>query len=381
MFAGCTNLIKLDLRNWNVANAKNFYGMFRGCSELTTIFANDWTAIVLDTEKLNSSDMFKGCVKLVGAVSYDASKILFNMATHVTGYFYYETEHTWVQQETQESSCTAEGYVKSKCECGEEKTEPIGKKDHDYKDTVVAPTRDTQGYTEHNCDCGDSYKDTYTEVLNSCFTMVKGTAFNSLISDNITKIVFTNIAAPEDAVIVDVSANTDGSVVTWTEDTVMYVTTIDGGVLYANADCDEMCYQKANLKEIVFDNFNTSNVSYMSRMFRECTSLTELYFSSFDTSNTYTMGYMFKGCTNLITLDLSSWDLGKVTLISEIFNGCSALKTVYAGDWTNSATSAFLPQGMFRGCVSIQGAVAFDATKTGGSMANPTTGYFSIKAE
>ena len=43
---------------------------------------------------------------------------------------------------------------------------PIAKTKHAYVDTVVAPTTEAQGYTEHKCSlCGDTYRETYTEKL------------------------------------------------------------------------------------------------------------------------------------------------------------------------------------------------------------------------
>ena len=36
---------------------------------------------------------------------------------------------------------------------------------HQYKDTVVKPTIEAEGYTEHTCVCGDSYKDSFVDKL------------------------------------------------------------------------------------------------------------------------------------------------------------------------------------------------------------------------
>lgn len=39
------------------------------------------------------------------------------------------------------------------------------KHEHSYEDKVIEPTCTEQGYTEHTCSCGDTFKDTYTEVI------------------------------------------------------------------------------------------------------------------------------------------------------------------------------------------------------------------------
>ena len=64
-------------------------------------------------------------------------------------------------------TCTAEGYTKHVCSCGESYndsyTAALG---HNYTDTVVEATTSSEGYTEHTCaQCGDSYRDNYTDRL------------------------------------------------------------------------------------------------------------------------------------------------------------------------------------------------------------------------
>lgn len=63
---------------------------------------------------------------------------------------------------TKEATCTQEGEMTYTCSCGDTHTEPIAKLAHEYKETVVAPTCEDMGYTEHKCACGESYKDNYT---------------------------------------------------------------------------------------------------------------------------------------------------------------------------------------------------------------------------
>ena len=63
---------------------------------------------------------------------------------------------------------------------------------------------------------------------------------------------------------------------------------------------DGMFSQCSNLKEIKFsDNFNTSNVNDMGRMFYNCSKLEDLDLSEFDISKIYDMTYMFDNCDSL----------------------------------------------------------------------------------
>ena len=64
-------------------------------------------------------------------------------------------------------TCSAEGYTKHACSCGESYndgyTAALG---HSYTDTVVEATTTSGGYTTHTCSrCGDSFTDSYTEQL------------------------------------------------------------------------------------------------------------------------------------------------------------------------------------------------------------------------
>ena len=102
MFQSCTKLTSLDLRNFNTTNVTSMIGMFSNCSKLTTIYCNDsWSAT-------NSKEMFTGCTKLVGAISYDKTKTTVEYANPTTGYFTkVELAHTIMEF----SSPTATAYL------------------------------------------------------------------------------------------------------------------------------------------------------------------------------------------------------------------------------------------------------------------------------
>ena len=68
-----------------------------------------------------------------------------------------------------------------------------------------------------------------------------------------------------------------------------------------------------SLVEVVFNDFDTSDVTNMSRMFYNCASLEELDLSGFNTSNTQSMPYIFYGCSSLKKLDVSNFDTTNTT--------------------------------------------------------------------
>ena len=81
MFFGCEALTSLDLKYFNTQNVTDMSRMFFGCAALTTINSNTtWQCP-------ESEDMFAGCTKLKGAVSYDENKVDAKMANPKKGYF------------------------------------------------------------------------------------------------------------------------------------------------------------------------------------------------------------------------------------------------------------------------------------------------------
>ena len=114
-----------------------------------------------------------------------------------------------------------------------------------------------------------------------------------------------------------------------------------------------MFYGDINLKNIVFRNcFNTSNVTNMNGMFKECKNLEELDLSTFDTNNVKNMYGMFAGCESLTKLNLSNFNTNNVTDMSYMFYGCSSLEKLNLSNFnTNNVKDMYC---MFSGCSSLK---------------------------
>lgn len=157
-----------------------------------------------------------------------------------------------------------------------------------------------------------------------------------------------------------------------------------------------------NLKNIEgINNLNTTEVTDMGAMFRNCSSLTDLDVSDFDTRKVTTMGTMFSGCSKLSTLDVSGFDTKNVTdmycmfnkcsglttlnvsgfdtknvtNMREMFSGCSKLATIYVSDKfvTTNVTEG---KSMFNMCKALEGAVSYNGQQNDMAMANYHNGYF-----
>ena len=123
--------------------------------------------------------------------------------------------------------------------------------------------------------------------------------------------------------------------------------------VYLNADSSEMFFSKygeqkiKNILDLDLSNFDTSQVTNMSSMFRDMSNLTTLNLSNFDTSQVTNMDSMLASVSNLTTIDLSSFDTSKVTDISAMFYDLSNLITLNLSNFDTSRVTNM--QDMFYG--------------------------------
>ena len=98
-------------------------------------------------------------------------------------------------------------------------------------------------------------------------------------------------------------------------------------------------------------NLNTSNVTDMGGMFRECFSLKSLDVSHFNTKKLTGMSYTFSGCSSLTSLDVSNFDTQNFTSMYETFSGCSSLTSLDVSHFDTKNVRDM--QGLFSGCSSL----------------------------
>ena len=101
--------------------------------------------------------------------------------------------------------------------------------------------------------------------------------------------------------------------------------------------------------EASFKGSDTSKVTYMDRMFGNCSGLTSLNLSSFNTSNVTRMNNMFYNCSSITSLDVSGFDTSKVTNMGSMFQNCSSLTFLDLSKWNITDTS----YAMFNGCRAL----------------------------
>ena len=112
-----------------------------------------------------------------------------------------------------------------------------------------------------------------------------------------------------------------------------------------------MFYDCFNLTNLNLSNFNTQNVTNMSRMFYNCESLTNLNLSNFNTQKATNISGLFYNCKSLINLNLFNFNTQNVTNMSYMFYNCEALTNLFLSNFnTQNVTNM---SSMFYNCKSL----------------------------
>ncbi len=184
--------------------------------------------------------------------------------------------------------------------------------------------------------------------------LVDGSTFNRAIPDNATAIRFEyNNASVSSGTTLSTAqspypiyGNMDGTI---------WVVSTPANRINANADCKNMfscMWRRIKLTSIDFgDNFNTSNVTDMSRMFYGCSSLTSLDLSNFNTFFVRNMNVMFDSCISLTSLNLSNFNTTNVKYMSGMFCYCSSLTNLNLYNFNTSNVVSM--DAMFDSCISL----------------------------
>ena len=316
LFYDCSALTSLDLTGFDTSNVTNMNDMFSGCWDLTSL---DLTGF--DTSNVTSMNgMFSGCWDLTSLdlTGFDTSNVtsMSNMFSNCLNL----------------TSLDLTGFD----------TSNVTTMADMFRDCTSLTSLDVSGFDTSNVtDMADMFYGC------SALTSLDLSGFDTSNVTDMSNMFITCYALTS----LDLSG-------------------FDTSNVTDMADMFRECHALTSLD---LSGFDTSNVTDMSNMFTICSALTSLDLTGFDTSNVTDMADMFRDCTSLTSLDLSGFDTSNVTDMAGMFGYCWALNTIYCDDtWTCDSS-----ENMFYDCVSLVGAVPFDASKVDVSMANPLTGYFT----
>ena len=125
---------------------------------------------------------------------------------------------------------------------------------------------------------------------------------------------------------------------------------------------NQMFYDCSGLTSLSLDNFNTANVTDMSWMFFNCKGLTNLNLYYFNTANVTDMSAMFHGCSGLTSLDVSRFNTANVTTMENMFFNCRSLGSLVLTSF-NTANVTNLRY-MFYNCVTLSSSLNLKSFNT-----------------
>lgn len=252
MFFYCNQLKRIDIHNFNTSKLSATNRMFADCSSLEKIICDgDWSGVS------ESTNMFKGCTNLAGAISYNSSKVTAAYANKTTGYFshfyYYIAEvsndHntlTFRRSETAPNGTTQWDATKS----GYEEIDTNPDPDDDY----YQPNYTFHGLGVKKVVFDESFNDARP---NSCYSWFNyNTSLTEIVGiENLNTSEVTNMAY--------------------------------------------MFYNCSNLKTIDLRSFDVTFVNNMMYMFNNCSNLETIACDDNWYSDNVSDSYMFSGCTHL----------------------------------------------------------------------------------
>ena len=351
MFSGCAKLTTLDVNGFDVGKLPFTISMFRECTNLTTIYCDKtWN-------NPNANNMFQDCVSLKGAVAYNDTLVNGTMANPATGYF------------TGKWNVNIDSIDHGIVTCD---------KDRAYtNDTVTFTFTPDDGFGLYACvvtgnrtgnvvDMTMINDSTYTFVMPSEAVTV-GALFQwasepfVVWCDDIKTLYFDSGVRPHEG------DTYDGHSVSgvWASDDVAATS----GYMphWYHSDVKKAVFSPA------FADVRPNSCAYW---FYKCSDLAELEGLEYlNTSNVTSMAEMFRECSSLKTIDVNNFDMTNVTDVNHMFFDCYALTTIYCNNTWNIANST----SMFTYDTKLVGAVPYNSNFQDCSMANPKTGYFTGK--
>lgn len=309
MFVMCSSLTSLDLTNFDTSKVTNMLSMFYCCTSLTSVDVSSF-----DTSNVTSMmGIFGVCSSLykLDLSSFDLSSIntdperLIAQCNNLRKIYLPKTLCSYTNALDLDYNYHTE--------------------DYNYSGNNLTAFADTLSTQDHKVLIITDSVENQDPIINKyTWDSFKGSHQSDI--QNVTKVV-TSLSAPEtlgsinELVGTKVRADING--------TTMTIYSTNGDPIALPEDSSYLFNGFSSLTSIDFSNFDTSNVTNMSAMFRYCYALNALDLTNFDTHNVTNISEMFAYCNNLYELDLSTLDLSNVMYSNSAFSGCDSLRKIY----------------------------------------------------
>ena len=388
MFSGCSGLNSLNVDGWNTSKVTGMFDMFAECSNLTRLNVADW-----NTDNLSDlSSIFSGCTRL-GTITGLSSWTTGHLTTMKRAFYNCSSLTTLDLTGWNTSDVGIMDEVFSGCSnlrtvtlSGWDTSETIGM-EHMFGDC----TRLTTIYVGSGWNVAKV--SVFHEIFPNCPALVggKGTSWSS---QHVDKTYARIDASGSPGYLTEKGAE---SYAVYTPDNTTLTFYYDanrsahgnGTVFSLNSGGNNPAWRGniSGVTNVVFDaSFASARPTSTYSWFYGMGALTTITgLENLNTSGVTNMGYMFRDCPGLTELDLTTFNTSKVTLMTGMFQGCYDLKTIYVGPgWDNSMVTS--SSAMFLNCLSLVGAAntTYSSSHTTVAYAHvdnlDAPGYFSDKS-
>ena len=319
MFINCTNIIEINLSNFDTSLVTSMHRMFYNCSKLSSLYLSN-----LNTSLVTSmSYMFYYCKKLISLdfsyfdtsntnnISYmfchssklkslDISNFNTSKVKTMACIFYYCSSLTTLNlSKINTSQVTNMDGIFSFC-----------------KNLIIL---DLSNFNT-------SQVTKIRKMFSNCYSLIS----LNLKSFNTSKVKYMNGMFSNCSSLISLNlSNINTSQVT---------------------NMSDIFYNCSSLSSLDISNFDASLVNNMASMFYNCSSLISLNLSNFNTSLVTDMSIMFAGCSSLISLDIN-FDTSLVINMSDMFYNCSLLTSLNVSYFNTSKVTDM--GSMFSNCFSL----------------------------
>ena len=107
-----------------------------------------------------------------------------------------------------------------------------------------------------------------------------------------------------------------------------------------------------SLKNLDLSMIKVEKIRYFDKMFSDCTSLESINLSGWKLDSAFTLSYMFSNCTSLKYLDLSMVKVEEIYYFDNMFSNCTSLESINLSGW--KLDSAYRLSYMFSNCISLK---------------------------
>ena len=301
MFNNCSALTSLDLSNFNTTNVKFMNYMFNNCSSLTSL---DLSSV----NTANVTDMDYMFSKGSALTSLDLSS--FNTAKVTDMSYMFNSCYALTSLDLSSFNFDKVQYF------GDMFTD-LGKNAANQPIPVYVTAAGYNILKNENTDINQWN----AEYVYPC-ELPTGSTFNASVNSfldsnlSLTKIKFVANSSNTNK---GNQIGTSGAYMVAGSDNTLEIHTAASKFVF-NADCRNMFDGLSTITAINFNScVNTSKVTKMNDMFKNCYKLTSLDLSSFNTANVTDMSNMFFYCKKLAWLNLLSFDFSKVTNFDDMF--------------------------------------------------------------